>query len=181
MLLQNIFETDSCLDLGKIKNVSDNFISNIIKREVSNQFEEDYIEKFRELEAINEDIINNYSIKEIYEIYKTNDETDKKIKKNESNKDIQSNTFQNSNNDLTINSNLFNKININNKINNNNYIDINENIENKKENKLIGKKRKLFNITHPKDFNIFTKGGNDNYIGQLIKESLENNKDNFFS
>ena len=89
------------------------------------------------------------------------------------------NTFENSNKDLTI-TGKNSKI-INNNINNDNFSYINDNTEKKKENILIGRKRRLFNISYPKTFNIFNKGGNDNYIRQLIKESLQNNKEYFFS
>ena len=89
------------------------------------------------------------------------------------------NTFENSNKDLTITGNI--SQNINNNINNDNFSYINDNTEKKNENILIGRKRRLFNISYPKTFNIFNKGGNDNYIRQLIKESLQNNKEYFFS
>ena len=59
------------------------------------------------------------------------------------------------------------------KIINNNFLFINYITEKKKEGIFIGKKRRLFNIKHPKSFYIFNKGGKDNYIKQLIIESLQ--------
>ena len=66
--------------------------------------------------------------------------------------------------------NLENIISINN--NNTNFFSINSNNE-KKEGILIGKKRRIFDIIRPKAFNIFEKGGHNNNISQLIKESLQ--------
>jgi len=177
--------TDSFLYLEKIES---NFLkSNIIK---SIKAEDYYLEKLRESGIINEENINFITINDQYNFYNkdfenTIEETDTNLKIL-TNQDIFKimtpiNTFENSNKALTITSNMFNPKNIIHNINNDNFSYINVNTEKKKENILIGKKRRLFNISYPKDFIIFNKGGNDNYIRQLIKESLQNNKEYFFS
>ena len=164
-----IYEKEIYLDSSEINN-------NI--QEVNN-----FTEKFGESGIIYEDILisgkeqNNPH----YEDLKiTNEITGKYCNINQSCKNnTPFNTFENSNKDLTI-TGKNSKI-INNDINNDNFSDINDNTEKKNENILIGRKRRLFNISYPKSFNIFNKGGNDNYIRQLIKESLQNNKEYFFS
>ena len=164
-----IYEKEIYLDSSEINN-------NI--QEVNN-----FTEKFWESGIINEDIL--ISGKEQNNLYpedlkKTNEVTGKYCNINQSCKNnTPYNTFENSNKDLTITGNI--SQNINNNINNDNFSDINDNTEKKNENILIGRKRRLFNISYPKTFNIFNKGGNDNYIRQLIKESLQNNKEYFFS
>ena len=164
-----IYEKEIYLDSSEINN-------NI--QEVNN-----FTEKFGESGIIYEDILisgkeqNNPH----YEDLKiTNEITGKYCNINQSCKNnTPFNTFENSNKDLTI-TGKNSKI-INNDINNDNFSDINDNTEKKNENILIGRKRRLFNISYPKSFNIFNKGGNDNYIRQLIKESLQNNIQYFFS
>jgi len=79
------------------------------------------------------------------------------------------------NNNLNNFFNCFNSININDTTTQDNSDSIN-NIEKKNEISLIGKKRNLFNKVNPNLFLIFNKGGNDNYIKQLIKESLKTKK-----
>ena len=177
--------TDSFLYLEKIES---NFLkSNIIK---SIKAEDYYLEKLRESGIINEENINFITINDQYNFYNkdfenTIEETDTNLKIL-TNQDIFKimtpiNTFENLNKALTITSNMINPKNIIHNINNDNFSDIIEKTEKKKENILINKKIRLFNIIHPKDFIIFNKGGNDNYIRQLIKESLQNNKEYFFS
>ena len=67
---------------------------------------------------------------------------------------------------LTNFNNIDNSININDNSINNNSLSIN--IEEANEMNLIG------NLVYENNFIIFNKGGNDNYIKQLIKESLKN-------
>ena len=181
------------------KNISTCFINNF-----NNQLEEEYCpEIFRGFRGFNEYKINNYSKKDLNnESYifnnilseETNDETEKirlNIENNNENIRCQLmnpfNVFDNSNKEFSFSGDYYNSENSNNNTNNNinnfinnNFLFVNDNTEKKKEGILIGKKRRLFNISYPKSFNIFNKG-NDNYIKQLIKESLQNHKKYFFS
>jgi len=166
----NFIDKDSYIDLKKSK-LNDSKLD-IIKGEDNNQVE-DYTVILRDSGIINDDKIN---------IEKKNEKTEKNLKGIQNNKDIFKiitpfKKLENPNKDLTINSIFFNPKIINNNTNNDNYIYINDNIEKKKEGILIGQKRMI----SPKAFIIFNKGGNDNYISQLIKESLQNNKKYFFS
>ena len=161
------------------------------------QLEEEYChEIFR---GFNEYRINNFSEKNLnneqYIFYnknteKTNDEIEKISLNIQNNNSIRFelmnplNSFDILNKDFSFSGDYYNsenKFSNIDKIINNNFLFINYITEKKKEGILIGKKRRLFNIIHPKSFFIFNKGGNDNYIKQLIKESLQNNKKYFLS
>ena len=175
------------------KNISTYFI-----KKFNNQLEEEYSpEIFSEFREFNEYRINNYSEKNLnnesnifYTINKTNDETEKMNLNIENNNktrlELMSplNSFDKSNKDFSLSDDYYNSENTISGVNNfidSNFPFINDKSEKEKESILIGKKRRLFNITYPKAFIIFNKGGNDNYIRQLIKESLQNNKEYFFS
>ena len=164
----------------------------------NNQFEEEYChEIFR---GFNEYRKNNFLEKNLnkepYIFYNINsedinDETEKidlniQNKNNSIRLDLMNplNSFDSLNKDFSFSDDYYNSENTFSnidKIINNNFLFINYITEKKKEGILIGKKRRLFNIIHPKSFYIFNKGGNDNYIKQLIKESLQNNKKYFLS
>ena len=177
------------------KNLSTYFI-----KKFNNQLEEEYSpEIFSEFREFNEYRINNYSEKNLnnepnifytINIEETNDETEKINLNIENNNKTRLelmnplNSFDKSNKDFSLSDDYYNSENTISNINNfidSNFPFINDNREKKKEGILIGKKRRLFNITNPKSFFIFNKGGNDNYIRQLIKESLQNNKEYSFS
>ena len=175
------------------KNISTYFI-----KKFNNQLEEEYSpEIFSEFREFNEYRINNYSEKNLnnepnifYTINKTNDETEKMNLNIENNNktrlELMSplNSFDKSNKDFSLSDDYYNSENTISNINkfiDNNFPFINDKSEKEKESILIGKKRRLFNITYPKSLFIFNKGGNDNYIRQLIKESFQNNKEYFFS
>jgi hypothetical protein len=175
------------MDLEKIESLSNNLKSYFC----NHLFEENYPEALREAGLINDDYninekeIENFNFGNFGDFAKINDETDESLnfeylKKTENNKEIQLKLMD----PLNIHENT-NKITKQISIKNNTNIDksiiINDKSEKEKESILIGKKRRLFNITYPKAFIIFNKGGNDNYIRQLIKESLQNNKEYFFS
>jgi len=180
-------ETHSYMDLEKIESLSNNLKSYFC----NHLFEENYPEALREAGLINDEYnfnekeIENFNFGNFGDFAKINDETDESLnfeylKKTENNKEIQLKLMD----PLNIHENT-NKITKQISIKNNTNIDksiiINDKSEKEKESILIGKKRRLFNITYPKSLFIFNKGGNDNYIRQLIKESFQNNKEYFFS
>ena len=180
-------DTHSYMDLEKIESLSNNLKSYFC----NHLFEENYPEALREAGLINDDY--NFNEKEIFnfnfgnfgDFAKINDETDESLnfeylKKTENNKEIQL-KLMDPLNILEKTNKITKQISIKNITNIDKSITINDNSEKKKKGLLIGKKRRLFNITYPEAFIIFNKGGNDNYIRQLIKESLQNNKEYFFS
>ena len=183
------FDEESYIEKIIYGTINEEYFNFIYEKEIyldfNNNIQEvnNHTEKFWESGIKNEDIFisekeQNNPYPEDLKI--ANEITGKYCNINQSSKNnTPYNTFENSNKDLTITGNI--SQNINNNINNDNFSYINDNTEKKKENILIGKKRRLFNITYPKAFIIFNKGGNDNYIRQLIKESLQNNKEYFFS
>ena len=147
--------------------------------EIFRGFNEYRIKNFSEENLNNEQYIfyNNY-------IEEANDETEK-INLNIQNNNIirfelmnPLNSYDILNKDFSFSGDYYNSENTLNtfsnidKIINNNFLFINYITEKKKEGIFIGKKRRLFNIKHPKSFYIFNKGGKDNYINQLIIESL---------
>jgi len=147
--------------------------------EIFRGFNEYRIKNFSEENLNNEQYIfyNNY-------IEEANDETEK-INLNIQNNNIirfelmnPLNSYDILNKDFSFSGDYYNSENTLNtfsnidKIINNNFLFINYITEKKKEGIFISKKRRLFNIKHPKSFYIFNKGGKDNYINQLIIESL---------
>ena len=118
---------------------------------------------------------HNFCIKNTEEI---NEETESNIKNNNRIEFDLFNIFDNSNRSFSSTDDYYsleNIISINNNFSNNNSFSIIINNEEKKEGILIGKRRRIFNIIRPKAFIIFKKGGNDNNIRQLIKDSLKEN------
>ena len=118
---------------------------------------------------------HNFFIKNTEEI---NKEMEINIKNNNKIRFDLFNIFDNSNRSFSSTDDYYsleNIISINNNFSNTNSFSINSNKEEKKEGTLIGKKRRIFNIIRPKAFIIFKKGGNDNNIRQLIKDSLKEN------
>ena len=164
---------------------------------LNDQLEEEYCpEILGGFKKINEYGINNYLEKnsniEPYNFYNKNleeisDEMEANlinIKNNNKNRfELINlfNIFDNSNKRFSSTDDYYNLENLitikNNSINN---ISINSNKEKKKQCILIGRKRRIFNIIRPKNFIIFKKGGNDNNIRQLIKDSLQNKEEYFF-